>query len=113
MGRYAEVTTGRLVFEGCTEVGCWGVTEQKTHLSAIKDIRSARAAARNRNSTTLIVRESLDRVGFKTAHTPHPCLCGQFVQQCLGVFEVGGIEAFGEPAINLGEHRARFVATGL
>jgi hypothetical protein len=27
------------------EVGCWGVTEQKTHLSAIKDIRPVPARA--------------------------------------------------------------------
>ena len=35
----------------------------------------------------------------------------QLVEQRLGVFQVGGVEAFSEPAINFGEHCARLVAT--
>jgi hypothetical protein len=31
-------------------------------------------------------------------------LGAQIVQQCLSVFEVGGIETFGEPAVDLGQH---------
>src|SRR6202158_2510269 len=41
----------------------------------------------------------------------HRCLSRQFVEQRLGVLQVGGVEAFSEPAVDLGEHRARFVAT--
>src|SRR5207248_2343443 len=40
-------------------------------------------------------------------------LVRQFVEQDFGVFQVGGVEAFGEPAIDLGEHRARFIAIAL
>jgi len=47
---------------------------------------------------------------FSAAH-----LCslmrGQLFKQGLGVFQVGGIEAFGEPVVDLGEHRAGLVAT--
>jgi hypothetical protein len=28
----------------------------------------------------------------------------QFVEERLGVFEVGGVEAFGEPVVDFGEH---------
>jgi len=34
----------------------------------------------------------------------------QFVQQCLRFLEIAIVEAFGEPAVDLGEHRARLVA---
>jgi hypothetical protein len=51
-----------------------------------------------------LVREFLDRAHFQTAHTPHAGLCGQFGQQRLGVFEVGGVEAFGEPVVDFREH---------
>jgi len=47
-------------------------------------------------------RPSLDRATFQTAHTPRPGLGGQFLQQRLGVLEVGGVKAFGEPAIDFG-----------
>jgi hypothetical protein len=40
-------------------------------------------------------------------------LCFQFIEQRLGVFQIGGVEAFGEPAIDLSEHRPRFVAATL
>src|ERR1700680_2274828 len=33
-----------------------------------------------------------------------------FVEQSLGVLQIGGIEAFGEPIVDFGEHCARFVA---
>ena len=36
-------------------------------------------------------------------------LGAQLVELRLGVLEIGGIEAFGEPAVDVGEHRARFV----
>ena len=35
-------------------------------------------------------------------------LSAQLVEQRPCVFEVGGVEAFGEPAVDLGEHCARF-----
>jgi hypothetical protein len=34
-------------------------------------------------------------------------------EECFGVFQVGGVEALGEPMVDVGEHRARFVATTL
>jgi hypothetical protein len=37
----------------------------------------------------------------------------QFVEEGLGVFEVGGVEAFCEPVVNFGEHRARLFAIAL
>jgi hypothetical protein len=37
----------------------------------------------------------------------------QRVKQRLGVFQVGGVEALGEPAVDRGEHRARFIALTL
>jgi len=40
-------------------------------------------------------------------------LLAQFREQRLSLFEVRGIEAFGEPAVNLREHRARFIAAPL
>jgi hypothetical protein len=40
-------------------------------------------------------------------------LCAQFVEKHLSVFEVRGVEALGEPAVDIGEHRARFVAAAL
>jgi hypothetical protein len=48
----------------------------------------------------------------KSGSRPH-CRAsrGQIVEQCLGVFQVGGVEAFCEPAVDVGEHRARLVAT--
>jgi hypothetical protein len=33
----------------------------------------------------------------------------QFVEKCLCIFQVGSAEALGEPAIDLGEHRARLI----
>src|SRR6266851_7252830 len=40
-------------------------------------------------------------------------LCSQLVEQRLGISQVGGVEAFGEPAVDFSEHRARFVALTL
>ena len=37
-------------------------------------------------------------------------LLAQFVEQRLGVFQVGGLEALGEPVVDVGENRARLVA---
>jgi hypothetical protein len=37
-------------------------------------------------------------------------LLAQLIEQRLGVFQIGGVEALGEPAVDFGEHRARFVA---
>jgi hypothetical protein len=37
----------------------------------------------------------------------------QLLQQRLGVLEIGGIEAFGEPIVDFGEHRARLIAATL
>jgi hypothetical protein len=40
-------------------------------------------------------------------------LASQFVEQRLGVFQVGGVEAFGEPVVDFDENRARLVAAAL
>jgi hypothetical protein len=41
-----------------------------------------------------------------------PTLIGaQLVEICLGVFQIGGVEALGEPVIDVGEHRARLIVT--
>jgi len=37
-------------------------------------------------------------------------LPSQFVEQRVGLLQVGGIEAFGEPVVDLGEHRASVLA---
>ena len=37
----------------------------------------------------------------------------QFVEQRLGLLQISGVEAFGEPAIDLTEHGTRFVAMPL
>ena len=37
----------------------------------------------------------------------------QLVEHGLGVLQVGGVEALGEPLVNLGEHRACFIALAL
>src|SRR6516162_1758056 len=45
---------------------------------------------------------------------PHLEQCmsvAQFVEQRLGLFQIGGVEALGEPAVDLGEHGARLVTT--
>src|SRR5271156_2144705 len=36
-----------------------------------------------------------------------------FFQHCLGVFQIAGVETFGEPVVDFGEHRARLVVTTL
>jgi hypothetical protein len=37
-------------------------------------------------------------------------LCVQFLQQRLGVLQISGVEALGEPVVDFGEHAARLVA---
>ena len=36
-------------------------------------------------------------------------ILGQFVQQRLGLLQILGVKAFGEPAVNLGQHLSGFV----
>src|ERR1700730_14517634 len=48
----------------------------------------------------------------KRPFAPDSPLCGnrrlsQFVEQRLGLFEIGGVEAFGEPGVNRGEQGDR------
>ena len=40
-------------------------------------------------------------------------LVRQFLEQRLGVLEIGGVEAFGEPVVDIGEHRACLVGLAL
>jgi hypothetical protein len=37
----------------------------------------------------------------------------QLVEQCLSFFQIGRVEAFAEPAVDRGEHRARLFAIAL
>src|SRR5260370_25442812 len=41
------------------------------------------------------------------------CSVTQLIEQRLGVLEVGGVKALGEPAVDFGKHRASLVATAL
>jgi hypothetical protein len=38
-------------------------------------------------------------------------LSAQLIEQYPGVFEVGGVETFGEPVVDLSKHGARFIET--
>jgi hypothetical protein len=40
-------------------------------------------------------------------------LPAQLLEQRLGFFQVGGVEAFGEPAVDFGEHSSRFITLAL
>ena len=51
--------------------------------------------------------------GVLLPHASHPGSGGQFAQQRLGVFKIGGVEAFSEPVVDLGEHRAGLIAAAL
>jgi hypothetical protein len=47
-------------------------------------------------------------VGWASPPSPHG-----YVEEDFGVDEVGGIEAFGEPVVDVREHRARLIALAL
>jgi hypothetical protein len=49
--------------------------------------------------------------GFSAPHVGQFTSRTQLVEQSLGVLQVGGVEALGEPAVNFGQHGARLVAT--
>ena len=58
--------------------------------------------------------QNIAPAGFSVLHFAQSIpLCPKFVEQRLGVLQIGGVEALGEPAVDFGEHRARFVATTL
>ena len=40
-------------------------------------------------------------------------LAPKLIHQRLNVLQVGGVEAFGEPVVDVGEHRAGFIALAL
>jgi hypothetical protein len=40
-------------------------------------------------------------------------LAAQVIEQCLSFFQIGSIEAFGEPVVDGGEHRAGLVTAAL
>ena len=50
---------------------------------------------------------------LNSAYSPNKRLVAQLIEQRLGLFQIGGIEAFGEPVVDRGEHRARFSGTAL
>jgi hypothetical protein len=48
---------------------------------------------------------------FRTAHIPpNERLRAQLIEQRLGIFQIGQVEAFGEPIVDFAQHRARFIA---
>jgi hypothetical protein len=50
---------------------------------------------------------------FRIWRSPCSPVCApqdlKFLEQSLGVLQVGGVEALGEPVVDLGEHRPRFL----
>src|SRR5712664_1982740 len=50
---------------------------------------------------------------FSAAQFEQRILRAQLVEHRFSVLEVGGVEALGEPAVDVAEHRARLVATAL
>jgi len=40
-------------------------------------------------------------------------LSSQLIEECLGVLQIGGVKALGEPVVDYGEHRASLFATAL
>jgi len=40
-------------------------------------------------------------------------LFAKLLEQCLGVLQIGGVEAFREPVVDFGEHRASFISLAL
>jgi hypothetical protein len=48
--------------------------------------------------------------GFSAPHVGQFMSRTQLAEQRPGVFQVGGVEALCKPAVDFGEHRARFVA---
>src|SRR6266481_713628 len=57
--------------------------------------------------------QNLCSAGFSAPHVEQFTSRTQLVEQRLRVFQISGVEALGEPAVDLGQHRARFVATAL
>jgi hypothetical protein len=59
---------------------------------------------KTRRAYKIDVEEFIAFAGLKWGHSgPWPnLLTVQFFQQCLGILQVGGVEAFGEPAIDFG-----------
>ena len=51
------------------------------------------------------------RPGLRLCQQHQKRLTAQFVEQRLGLFQIGGIETFGEPVVDLGEHRVRLATT--
>jgi len=51
--------------------------------------------------------------GFSAPHAEHFMSRTQLVEQRLGVLQVGGVEALGEPVVDIGEHRVSFGALAL
>src|SRR5215472_2472748 len=44
-----------------------------------------------------------------SAYCPNERLLAQLIEQRLGLLEIGSVEAFGEPVVDFGEHRTRFI----
>ena len=52
--------------------------------------------------------------GLSLLHFAHSIeLSAEILKQRLGVFQIGGIKTFGEPVVDVREHRAGLVATAL
>jgi hypothetical protein len=68
--------------------------------------------------TTVLVERRISRKtcvsrGFQIRTFRNAPLSPQLVEQRLRIFQIGGVEALGKPVVDVGEHRARLVATAL
>src|ERR1700687_5411451 len=57
--------------------------------------------------------QNLSPAGFSAPQFEQSMTDTQLVEQRLCVHQVGGVEAFGEPAVDVGEHSARLIAITL
>jgi hypothetical protein len=65
----------------------------------------------NRERSSALGEEPGPRSRYSPRTSRKSSLGAELFEQGLGVLQVGGVEALGEPVIDEGEHRAGFVAT--
>ena len=69
-------------------------------------------ARRNRHRNAWI-RDFPHRISNSASFPLGERLFAQLFEQCLGILQVGSVEALGEPVVDFGEHRARLVTIAL
>src|SRR6516225_6240762 len=78
-------------------------------------VRAAYRTTVGKRRTTATAESLVLRVvapAFRTAHiSPIERLYAQLIEQRLGIFQIGGIEALSQPVVDFTEHHARLVAT--